>query len=226
MHIFSTSQLPRVVRTWCALYMLTSKCASRHISIQFLISHLARWLCTSRFSKPSLTVESGRSSSWLNTLVAGMATCSKASPPTLNAERNASKVPQHSPTFQLLSPRCAQLIFGNELPGPPYPGMTVARTERQCCSWCDRCGSGAQILLRENVPAPCRCTYSNPCSRAKQPTTLFITPVQVGTQRYASRSLTTTRSEGERRETTATYPNTAVFSYVTVEPLGIWLRQR
>ena len=27
---FSTSQLPKVVRSWCALYILTSKCASRH----------------------------------------------------------------------------------------------------------------------------------------------------------------------------------------------------
>ena len=27
---FSTSQLPKVVRTWCVLYILTSKCASRH----------------------------------------------------------------------------------------------------------------------------------------------------------------------------------------------------
>ena len=27
---FSTSQLPKVVREWCALYILTSKCASRH----------------------------------------------------------------------------------------------------------------------------------------------------------------------------------------------------
>jgi len=27
---FSTSQLPKVVRSWCVLYMLTSKCASRH----------------------------------------------------------------------------------------------------------------------------------------------------------------------------------------------------
>ena len=27
---FSTSQLPKVVRTWCALHILTSKCASRH----------------------------------------------------------------------------------------------------------------------------------------------------------------------------------------------------
>ena len=27
---FSTSQLPKVVREWCVLYILTSKCASRH----------------------------------------------------------------------------------------------------------------------------------------------------------------------------------------------------
>ena len=27
---FSTSELPKVVRTWCVLYILTSKCASRH----------------------------------------------------------------------------------------------------------------------------------------------------------------------------------------------------
>ena len=32
---FSTSQLPKVVRTWCALYILTSKCASRHNSVHF-----------------------------------------------------------------------------------------------------------------------------------------------------------------------------------------------
>ena len=32
---FSTSQLPKVVRTWCVLYMLTSKCASRHNGVHF-----------------------------------------------------------------------------------------------------------------------------------------------------------------------------------------------
>ena len=32
---FSTSQLPQVVRTWCVLYMLTSKCASRHNGMHF-----------------------------------------------------------------------------------------------------------------------------------------------------------------------------------------------
>ena len=32
---FSTSQLPKVVRTWCGLYILTSKCASRHNGVHF-----------------------------------------------------------------------------------------------------------------------------------------------------------------------------------------------
>ena len=32
---FSTSQLPKVVQTWCVLYILTSKCASRHSSMHF-----------------------------------------------------------------------------------------------------------------------------------------------------------------------------------------------
>ena len=34
---FSTSQLPKVVRTWCVLYILTSKCASRHNGVHFFI---------------------------------------------------------------------------------------------------------------------------------------------------------------------------------------------
>ena len=36
---FSTSQLPKVVRTWCVLYILTWKCASRHNGVHFFISH-------------------------------------------------------------------------------------------------------------------------------------------------------------------------------------------
>ena len=50
---FSTSQLPKVVRQWCVLYILTSKCASRHNGVQFFISHLASWLRTRRFSEPT-----------------------------------------------------------------------------------------------------------------------------------------------------------------------------
>ena len=50
---FSTSQLPKVVRGWGVLYILTSKCASRHNGVQFFISHLASWLRTRRFSEPT-----------------------------------------------------------------------------------------------------------------------------------------------------------------------------
>ena len=78
---FSTSQLPKVVREWCALYILTSKCASRctflasqlpkvlrdpgvlylftsksasrHNGVQLFISHLPRCLRTRRFSEPT-----------------------------------------------------------------------------------------------------------------------------------------------------------------------------
>ena len=32
---FSTSQLPKVVRSWCVLYILTCKCASRHNGVHF-----------------------------------------------------------------------------------------------------------------------------------------------------------------------------------------------
>ena len=32
---FSTSQLPKVVRPWCVLHILTSKCASRHNGVHF-----------------------------------------------------------------------------------------------------------------------------------------------------------------------------------------------
>ena len=32
---FSTSQLPKVVLSWCALYILTSKCTSQHNAVHF-----------------------------------------------------------------------------------------------------------------------------------------------------------------------------------------------
>ena len=60
---FSSSQLPKVVRQWCALYILTSKCASRHNGVQFFISHLASWLRTRRFSEPTFR-PSGAPNHW------------------------------------------------------------------------------------------------------------------------------------------------------------------
>ena len=49
---FSTSQLPKVLRDPGVLYILTSKCVSRHNGVQFFLSHLASWLRTRRFSEP------------------------------------------------------------------------------------------------------------------------------------------------------------------------------
>ena len=64
---FSTSQLPKAVRCWGVLYILTSKCASRHNGVQFFISHLASWLCTRRFSEPTFR-PSGATNHWKNTV--------------------------------------------------------------------------------------------------------------------------------------------------------------
>ena len=63
--LFSTSQFPKVVREWCDLYVLTSKCASRHNGVQLFISHLARWLRTRRFSEPTFR-RSGAINHWKN----------------------------------------------------------------------------------------------------------------------------------------------------------------
>ena len=73
---FSTSQLPKVVRTWCALYILTWKCASRHNGVQFFISHLASWLCTRRFSEPTFQ-PSGATNHWKNTVFRNFPTFSR-----------------------------------------------------------------------------------------------------------------------------------------------------
>ena len=73
---FSTSQLPQVVRTWCVLYILTSKCASRHNGVQFFISHLASWLRTRRFSEPTFR-PSGATNHWKNTVFRDVPTFSR-----------------------------------------------------------------------------------------------------------------------------------------------------
>ena len=39
---FSTSQLPKVVRPWCVLYILTSTCALRHSGVHFSTSQLPK----------------------------------------------------------------------------------------------------------------------------------------------------------------------------------------
>ena len=73
---FSTSQLPKMVRTWCVLYILTWKCASRHNGVQFFISHLASWLRTRRFSEPTFR-PSGAPNHWKNTVFRDFPTFSR-----------------------------------------------------------------------------------------------------------------------------------------------------
>ena len=73
---FSTSQLPKVVRPWCVLYILTWKCPSRHNGVQFFISHLASWLRTRRFSEPTFR-PSGAPNHWKNTVFCDFPTFSR-----------------------------------------------------------------------------------------------------------------------------------------------------
>ena len=73
---FSTSQLPKVVRHWCALYILTWKCASRHNGVHFFISHLASWVRTRRFSESTFR-PSGATNHWKNTVFRDFPTFSR-----------------------------------------------------------------------------------------------------------------------------------------------------
>ena len=75
---FSTSQLPKVVRSWCVLYILTWKSASRHNGVQLFISHLASWLRTRRFSEPTFR-PSGAPNHWKNTVNRDFPTFSRIS---------------------------------------------------------------------------------------------------------------------------------------------------
>ena len=75
---FSTSQVPKVVRTWCVLCILTWKCASRHNGVQFFISPLASWLRTCRFSEPTFR-PSGATNHWKNTVNRDFPTFSRIS---------------------------------------------------------------------------------------------------------------------------------------------------
>ena len=73
---FSTSQLPKVVRSSSVLSILTWKCASRHNGVQLFISHLASWLRTRRFSEPTFR-PSGAANHWKNTVFRDFPTFSR-----------------------------------------------------------------------------------------------------------------------------------------------------
>ena len=63
---FSTSEVQKVLRSWRALYMFTSKCAFRHSGVQFLISPLTTWLRTRRFNEPTFRL-TRHTNHWKNT---------------------------------------------------------------------------------------------------------------------------------------------------------------
>ena len=73
---FSTSQLPKVLREWCALYILTWKCASRHNGVQFFIAPVTSWLRTRRFSEPTFR-PSWATHHWKNTVFRDFPTFSR-----------------------------------------------------------------------------------------------------------------------------------------------------
>ena len=73
---FSTSQLPKVFRTWGVFSFFIYKCAWRHNGMQFFISHLASWLRTRRFSKVTFR-PSGAPNHWKNTVNRGFPTFSR-----------------------------------------------------------------------------------------------------------------------------------------------------
>ena len=63
---FSTSQLQKVLRTPQSFSIFTSKCASRHSGVQFLISPLTTWLHTRRFNEPTFRL-TRHTNHWKNT---------------------------------------------------------------------------------------------------------------------------------------------------------------
>ena len=73
---FSTSQVPKVVRTPGVLYILTWKCASRHNGVRFFIAPVASWLRTRRFSEPTFR-PSGATNHWKNTVFRDFPTFSR-----------------------------------------------------------------------------------------------------------------------------------------------------
>ena len=63
---FSTSQLQKVVWDRQFFSILTSKCASHHSGVQFLISPVTTWLRTRRFNEPTFRL-TRHTNHWKNT---------------------------------------------------------------------------------------------------------------------------------------------------------------
>ena len=55
--IFSRSELQKLLRTWCVLFILTWKCASRHRGVPFFIPLLNSYLSTRRLTAPTFRTQ-------------------------------------------------------------------------------------------------------------------------------------------------------------------------
>ena len=65
---FWTSELPKWLREWGVLYILTCKCASRHSRVPFFTCLLISYLRTRRFSEATFRT-SGTTNHWKNTAI-------------------------------------------------------------------------------------------------------------------------------------------------------------
>ena len=102
-----TSELPKVLREWFALQLFASNRASRHNCVQFVIFHLARWLCTRRFSEPTFR-PSGATKHGKNTVSSDLPTFWRIC------------------TFSLLVFSLLDLLSSDFLPGSAFPSVHVA----------------------------------------------------------------------------------------------------
>ena len=74
---FGTSELPKWLRRWGVLYILTCKCASRHSRVPFFIRLLSSYLRTRRFSEATFRT-SGTTIHWENTAIGDFANIFRA----------------------------------------------------------------------------------------------------------------------------------------------------
>ena len=87
---FSTSQLVKVVRSWCVLYILTSTCASRHNGVHFFdisisksgpnvvcFVHFDLEMCFAPQRRAIFHLSSGATNHWKNTVFRDFPTFSR-----------------------------------------------------------------------------------------------------------------------------------------------------
>ena len=73
---FSAFELPKVLRSWGVLHILTSTCVSHHNGVHFFISNLTRWHRTRHFSELTFW-PSGAKQHWNNIVFRDLSTFSR-----------------------------------------------------------------------------------------------------------------------------------------------------